>query len=855
MFKVTWRGLMAHKVRLGATVLAVLLGVAFMAGTQVFTDTFSKSFDDIFVDVNRGTDAVVRSSQEIQTDFGGTVRSRISETVVPQVRQVPGVRAADGAVRGQIRILDQDGKAIGDPNSGPPTFGLNWIADEQLNQWRIAEGRPPTAPTDVVLDKKTATDAGYVLGDPVGLVAGQGEASQFTLVGIATFGKLDNFSGSPAALLETTTAQTLAAEPGKFDWIDVAGDTGVSQSGLVDRIDASGLPADTEAITGAEFTKESQDQFRKAIGTFKTILVVFALVSLFVGSFIIYNTFSIIVAQRTKEVALLRAIGASRAQVLRSVLVEATVVGLLASAIGIAAGIGLAILLKSALAASGLSLPSTGPVITARTVVSSLLIGLVVTVVAAVFPARRAATIAPVAAMRDVAVDSSGASRVRLLAGLLLVALGGLSIYLGLFTEIDNGLSIFGVGALVSFVGVAVLAPTFANPLSRAIGAPIAYFGGVTGHLARENARRNPKRTATTASALMIGVGLVTSIAIAGQSAKASSTDAIDKSILTDFVIDSGGFGGGGLNPQLAQDVQALDGVDTAAGLRLNIAQVGDSAHLMLGFDPAALPQIFQFDVIDGSIDDLGTTGVMIAKKTAEDKNLSVGSPLPVTFQETGPQDLHVAAVFDTQLGALPPNGYFVSDQLWDANFPVIQQTDYQVYVRMAPGADPDAVRSAIDDLAAAYPTAKVQDLGQFKRAQEAQINQFLNVIYALLGLSLVIALIGIINTLLLSVYERVREIGLLRAVGETRRQLRSTVRWEAVIITVLGTLLGLVIGVGFGWALVRAFHDQGIKVFEVPVLQLVLFVAFGSAAGILAAVYPAFRASRLNILDAISSD
>ncbi|MGZ4694392.1 MAG: ABC transporter permease [Acidimicrobiales bacterium] len=855
MFKVTWRGLMAHKVRLGATVLAVLLGVAFMAGTQVFTDTFSKSFDEIFVDVNRGTDAVVRSSQKIQTDFGGEVRSRISETVVPQVRDVTGVKAADGAIRGQIRILDPDGKAIGDPNTGPPTFGLNWIADEQLNQWRIAEGRPPTGPTEVVLDKKTAADAGYQLGDQVGLVAGQGEASELTLVGIATFGRLDNFSGSSAALLETTTAQNLAAEPGKFDWIAVAGDGGVSQRELVDRIEASGLPTDTEAITGAEFTKESQDQFRKAIGTFKTILVVFALVSLFVGSFIIYNTFSIIVAQRTKEVALLRAIGASRRQVLGSVLVEATIVGLIASAVGIAAGIGLAILLKSALAASGLALPSTAPVITARTIISSLLIGLVVTVVAAVFPARRAATVPPVAALRDVAIDTSGASRVRLLAGLLLVALSALAIGVGLFTEVDNGLAIFGLGALVGFVGVAVLAPTFANPMSRVIGAPIVWIGGVTGHLARENARRNPKRTATTASALMIGVGLVTSIAIAGQSAKASSTDAIDNAIHTDFVIDSGGFGSGGLNPALAQDAQAVDGVGTAAGLRLNLAQIGDSAQLLLGFDPAALPKIFEFDVIDGSIADLGTQGVMISKRTAEDKGLTVGSMLTATFQQSGVQDLHVAAVFDTQLGTLPPGAYLVSNELWDANFPVIQQTDYQVYVRLAPGADPAAVRTQIDALAAAYPTAKVQDLGEFKRTQESQINQFLNVIYALLGLSLVIALIGIINTLLLSVYERVREIGLLRAVGETRRQLRSTVRWEAVIITVLGTLLGLVIGFGFGWALVRAFADQGIKVFAVPYAQLVLFVVFGSAAGILAAVYPAFRASRLNILAAISTD
>jgi len=856
MFKVTWRGLMAHKVRLVATVVAVLLGVSFMAGTQVFTDTFTKSFDDIFVDVNRGTDAIVRSDQEIKRDFGPEVRSRVSQDVVPEVQAVDGVRAAAGAVFGQIRILDKNDKAMGDPNTGAPTFGLNWITDEQLNQWRIAEGAPPAGPDEVVLDRRTATDAGYQIGDRVGLIAGQGEKSAFTVAGIATFGKLDNYSGSSAALLETTTAQSLFAAPASFDWIAVAADKGLSQQELVDQIEQAGLPPQTEAITGAQYTKESQDQFRKAIGTFKTILLIFALVSLFVGAFIIYNTFSIIVAQRTKEVALLRAIGASRRQVLGSVIVEAALVGLIASTVGIVVGIGLAIGLKSALAGVGLELPATSPVITARTILSSLAVGLVVTVVSAVFPARKAARVAPVAAMRDVAIDTSGHSRVRLLSGLLIVALGALSLYSGLFTEVANALPIVGLGVFLTFIGVAVLGPSFAGPASKFIGAPVARFGGVTGHLARENARRNPKRTATTASALMIGVGLVSFIAIAGQSAKASSIDAINQTVITDFVIDSGSFIGNGLSPALVTQLQALPETQTAAGLRLNLAEVGGSAQLVMGFDPDALPRIFSFKVIEGSMSDLGTDGVLISKKTADGMNLTIGSPLPMKFAETGPQMLRVAAIYDTNLGAaLPGGGYLISEQTYDANYPVNQQTEYQVYVKLEPGADEAAARSAIEAITAAYPTAKVQDLAQFKSTQVGQINQFLNVIYALLGLSLIIALIGIINTLLLSVYERVREIGLLRAVGETRRQLRSTVRWEAVIITVLGTLLGVVIGLVFGWALVRALADEGIKVFEVPWGQLALFVVIGGGFGVLAAVYPAFRASRLNILAAIASD
>ena len=374
MLKVALRGLLAHKVRFIATALAVLLGVAFMAGTQVFTDTFSKSFDQIFVDVNKGTDAVVRSNVVVKSDFGDQ-RSRISETVLPQVREVHGVAAADGVIQGTLRILDKTGKPMGNPNAGPPTLGLNWIADAQLSQWHVVSGGPPVAPDDVVLDKKSATDGDYHVGDTVRLVVGQGDTEAFRLVGVAKFGTLDNFSGASAALLETVTAQRLVAEPGKFDYIAAAADRGLSQHDLVSRIEASGLPKDTQVITGAAFTKESQDIFEKAISTFKTVLLAFALVSLFVGAFIIYNTFSIIIAQRTREVALLRAIGAGRGQVLGSIFLEAMAVGLVASVVGLLAGIGLAVGLRSLLDAAGIGVPSTAPVISSTTIVRPFVSG------------------------------------------------------------------------------------------------------------------------------------------------------------------------------------------------------------------------------------------------------------------------------------------------------------------------------------------------------------------------------------------------------------------------------------------------------------------------------------------------
>jgi putative ABC transport system permease protein len=853
MLRIAWRGLVAHKVRLVATVLAVVLGVAFMAGTQVFTDTFSKSFDDIFSDVNRGTDAVVRSTQKIERDFGGAQRSRISETVVPQVRGVAGVKAAEGAVQGQIRIIGKDGKPTGDPQNGPPTFGLNWRTDSQLSQWRLVEGRPPAGADELVLDEATTKAQGFQVGDPVSITAGQGTTTTFTLVGVAKFGRAENFSGASAALFDTTTAQAIAAEPGKFDWIAVAAEPGVSQSTLVGRIQQAGLPADTEAITGAQFTKENQDTFRKVFSTFKTFLLIFALIALFVGAFIIYNTFSIIVAQRTKEVAMLRAIGATRRQVLGSVVAESAIVGLIASIIGVGVGVVLALALKAAFSAGG-GLPPGSPVISLRTVAVSLVIGVLVTVVSAVFPARRAARIAPVAAMRDVAVDTTGRSRIRVAAGIGLALAGGLLLYIGLFIKLDSPLPVVGGGIFFVFIGVAVLGPTLANPLSKAIGWPIARLGGVTGRLARENARRNPKRTASTASALMIGVGLVSFIAIAGQSLKASTTELIDRGIKADFVVDSRSFINGGLNPKLTTDLAAVPGVGTAAGLRLNLAKVDDKGQIVLAFDPQALPKVFKFNVVDGSLDQMGTDGVLIDKKTATANGLSVGSTLPLTFAETGAKHFKVVAIYDSTF-PLPGGSYLISNDAYDANYPVNQQVDYQVYVRLADAVKLADVRAPIQQLTDAYPTATLQDIDQFKNTQLKQIDQFLLVIYVLLGLSLIIAVIGIINTLLLSVYERIREIGLLRAVGETRGQLRSTVRWEAVIIAVLGTLQGLVIGLFFGWALVKALYGEGVKVFSIPYGQLALFVVIAGTVGVVSALYPAFRAARLNILEAISND
>ena len=484
--------------------------------------------------------------------------------------------------------------------------------------------------------------------------------------------------------------------------------------------------------------------------------------------------------------------------------------------------------------------------------ISSLVVGVVVTLVAALFPARRAASVAPIAAMRQVAVDVSNRSRVRLLAGLLLTFAGLAELYQGLFSATGNRLPHVGVGAFLIFVGVAVLGPSFAGPVSRVLGGPLAALG-VTGRLARENAIRNPKRTSATASALMIGVGLIVFFAVAGQSIKASASQAIDKTVTGDFVIDSQSFNGG-FNPSLNRQVQALPQVQTSTGIRFGVAKIDHAGTVVLAVDPATFTQIVKLPVVAGSFDQLGPNGVAIPETLATEKHWTIGTAIPATFTSHRQHAvLHVAVIYQA---TLPGQGrYLMSLAGFDANFPLNQQVDNQIYVKLKPGADAAAAKRAMTALTAPYPTAKVEDLQTFKKAQLGQIDQLLTIVTLLLALSLLIALIGVVNTLLLSVYERTREIGLLRAVGETRRQLRRSVSEESVIITLLGTFLGLVIGMCFAWALIRALADQHLNVFSIPVGQLVEFVVAAVVVGVLAALYPAWRASRLDVLEAIATD
>ena len=849
MLWTTLQGLIAHRFRLFATALAVTLGVAFTAGTLVLTDTVRSTFDGLFGDVYKNTDAVVRGVEQFEgPDQTGAQRPRIEESVVDVVAGVPGVAAAEGRSLGYARLIDKQGDAMGNPANGAPTLGYGWSTNADLNPFQVKDGRAPEAPGEVVIDAKSAKDAGFSLGDRTTVLV-QGPPQQVTVVGTVTFGGADSPGGATVVAFQEEVAQQLIAEPGKFDEIAVIAEDGVSQDELTRSISAA-LPEGVEALTGAAVTKENQDYIAEAMGFFTTFMLIFAVVALLVGAFMIFNTFSITVAQRTRENGLLRALGASRRQVTSSVLVEALVVGVLASLLGLAAGFGVAAGLKALLSALGSEIPATGLVFNMRTVVVSLVAGIGVTLVAALSPARKAGKVAPVAAMQAHVIGSTGyGSKQRVLVGAVVLTTGVAALLTGLFADVDNALPIVGLGALAVFFGVSILGRTIALPLSRVIGAPLPRLRGVAGDLARENAMRNPKRTAASASALMIGVGLVGFITIFVSSSKASIDQVIAQNFTGDLILDSRAGITGGVDPGLADRLNELPEVAAATGLRVGSVQVDGDVTQVVGVDPAT-----GFDVVDvkvrrGEPADLGASQIAVYEETAAAKGLDIGDRVPVRFKDTGLQQLEIALVYGEDRLA---GEWFLGKDAYEANF--ANRLDWQVYVKKADGTSIREAREAVAAAAEAYPGVEVMDRDEFGAQMAEPFDQMLALVYALLGLAILIALLGIGNTLALSIMERTRELGLLRAVGMTRSQLRSTIRWESVVIAVQGTLLGLLIGLFLGWAMIRALEDEGIEVFRVPVGSLAVVVVLGALAGMLAAVLPGRRAARLDVLRAVAT-
>ena len=850
MLHTTWKSLLGHKFRFVATALAVTLGVAFTAGTLVLTDTIRTTFDNLFANVYQGTDAVVRAKAAFEGPPGaGTQRGRVDAALVDTVRGVEGVAAAEGDVGGYARLIGKDGQALGNPATGAPALGLSWTENNALNTFTLVSGAAPSRDDEVVIDRKSARDGDLNVGDTTTVLV-TGPPQRVRIAGIARFGNADSPGGATIVAFKRAVAQRLIGEPGKYDSVSVLAAPGVSETELVRRLSGV-LPAGTEALTGAAITAETQSQMADAFQFFNTFMLIFAVIALLVGAFMIFNTFSITVAQRTRENGLLRALGASRRQVLGSVILEALAVGVLASALGIAAGFAVAFGLKTLLTAVGFGIPTTSLVFRPTTVVISVAVGVGITVLAALSPARKAAKVAPIAAMQEGVVSSTGyGSKQRVFVGAGVLGLGVAALLIGLFRDVEQPVAIVGAGALLVFFGVSILGRTISLPLSRALGAPLPRLRGITGALARENAMRNPKRTAASASALMIGVGVVGLITIFVSSAKASMDAAVDRAFTGDIVVDPGAGMFGGVDPGLAKRLGTLPEVDSAAALRAGVAQVAGSAVLVQATDPQTAVDLMKVSPISGSPTALGRDSIGLYKDVAEQKGLELGDPVPVVFKDSDTRSLRLALIYGENRQA---GNYLLGTQAYEANF--TNRLDSKVLVKRAAGVSPEAALTAVKQVAQDYPGAKVLDRAQFKAEQTKFLDQLLRLVYALLGLAILIALLGIANTLALSIFERTRELGLLRAVGMTRSQLRSAIRWESVIIALQGTVLGLLIGLFFGWALVTALSDEGISVFRIPYASLAIVVVLAAVAGMAAAVPPSRRAAKLDVLRAVVTE
>jgi putative ABC transport system permease protein len=847
MTLLTIRGLWAHKLRFLLTGIAVMLGVAFMAGTMVLTDTMGRSFDALFASANADVDVVVQQPETIESELGDG-RERVPAATLATIQGLDGVRAAAGSLQGFAQLVKADGSVSSLDGLGM-TIGANWIPEE-LSPFDLATGRAPEAADEAILDQGTAEREGWLPGDAFEVVTQEGNR-RLTLVGTATMGDLEGIPGSSLIALADGPAQELFGQPGHYDAVVVAAEEGVDAAALADEVDAALGAGTFDVLTAAADTAEQQSQFEEDLSFFNQFLLAFAYVSLFVGTFIIYNTFSIVVAQRKRDMAMLRAIGAGRRQLLLSVLVESVAVGVVASAVGLAVVLVMSMGLRELLSATGLEIPSGDLVVSTGTVVTAFVVGLTVTVLSAVAPAVRASRIAPIAALREVDRDDSGTSIARALIGLLLAGGGVAAFAAGLVAEGTQALQLVGVGAVGTIVGVFVLGPVIARPAVAALGWPLPLLSGMAGRLARENATRNPKRTSATASALMIGVALVGFITILAASTKASVEASVDRSMRADYVIDSGAWGEGGFSPDLAAGLTGLTELDAISPLRSAPIEVDGRSTTVDAVDTGVIDRLFDLEVVHGAMADVGPGSVAIDAGKAAEHGVGVGDEIDVLFG-TGTATLAVAAIFDEPIGAVGGAPYVVDLATFEAN--VTDQFDRQVFVTAADGVPVAASTRALEAAIADLPNAELQNQAQFKESITSEIDQMLNLIYGLLALAVVIALIGIANTLALSVHERTRELGLLRAVGMGRRQLRTSIRWESVLIALLGTALGAVLAIGGAWGSVRALGTEGVTTFTVPPGQMLTIVGLAAVAGVVAALGPARRAARLDVLAAIAT-
>ncbi len=845
MFRIAWRSLIAHKLRTLLTTLAILLGVAMISGTFVLTDQINRGFDEIFSEAYKGTDVTITRKAEFTSQFGGTSEA-LPESLADEIGGVDGVKAAYGYVSGMGAVA-VDGEVV--QTGGSPTLFFSTVPSD-ISNTDYVEGAPPASDGQIGVVRKLADDQGLSVGSPLQVITDTG-AYDVSVSGVFTFAKASSLGGS--LLLGTTLAdgQRWFGLEGRLSEIDVQAEPGTSPETLAGRI-REVVPAYAEVKTGQQAAADQTKEISESIGQFLTpVLLSFGGVAVLVGAFIIFNAFSMTVAQRRREFAMLRALGASRRQVLVSITGEALVMGVLASLVGLFAGLGVATGVNALFQAAGVDIPRSGLVMEPRTVIVALAVGIGVTLLSAIVPALRATRVPPVAALQEGAsLPPSRFARFMPYVAVAAAVLGALGIVGGMYGSggTTARLGQIAFGAIFIFLAVAVVSKYFIRPVAGVIGWPLQRLSAVSGRLARDNARRNPERTAATAAALMIGLGVVVFVAVFAQGLKTSFVDSYDRTVRADYVISGTNFLP--LPAEAVRRAEAVPATEVVSPLNVQQVQAGSAktATALYGIDPGTFQRLWQFEWIDGSDDllgQLGVDGAVVEEQTAASLDVKRGDTLAVTTSDGKTGRLDVRGIYRDPMMI---NGITVSGQGYDALFTRPQY--FMAFATMSGGATPEnseALKTALEGV----PTAEVRDDAEYKDSIIGQVNQLLNLMYGLLAMSVIISLFGIVNTLVLAVYERTREIGLVRAIGASRSQVRATVRYESVITSVIGGILGILVGIAFAWVINQRFAGIGIT-FSIPWTQLFVFLFLAVIVGVIAAILPARRAAKIDILAAI---
>lgn len=854
MLALALRGLAARKLRGVLTAFAILLGVAMVAGTFMLQGSVNKAFDDIFAEAFAGVDVTVKpderfSSQEVSSGLA------LPQGLAEKVAGVPGVESAVGSIAdaGSITILDDEGERIGQ-SGGAPQIAQS-VLPEPFDPFTWTEGGEPAADDQVGIDSITAEQEDYEVGDVVP-ITGIGGVKDYTLSGIGRFGSGVPLGGASLAVFTLEEAQSITGKEGQLDEVLIEAAEGGDPGELSDRIGAV-LPKTAQSRTGAEDAAQQSADIKDGFGFLTTALLVFAGISVFVGAFLIFNTFSITVAQRTREFGMLRTLGASSRQVLASVILEALVLGIIASILGIAAGLLFVEGVTAAFKAIGFELPQSGTVIPPAAIIAPVVVGVVATLASAVVPALRATRVTPLEALQDTATVDDATTRRRTWIARGLVLAGAIVLALGLFAtgSFGSALPLLGLGMILLFVGVAMLAGTIIGPLASAVGRPIEKLRGVTGRLARENTLRNPARTATTSAALMIGVALVVFAAVFASSATRSVGDALDKTFTGDLVIaNDDGFSP--ISPEIGDEAEQLEGVETSSPIAGAPAGIdlpsGLRQEILTGLDPETLPQVGKLDWVDGSdetLSGLGPDEAIVESQWAEDNDVSVGETLTVRSASGEALQVTVAGSVRDRIQLLVPS---VALPIETVRSRFGARQDFATLIGFAPGADFDAARAEVDGLLEErFPQAEARSQQEYKEEQEDQINQLLGLIYVLLALSVVVSLFGVVNTLVLTIYERTREIGMLRAIGASRSQIRRMVRYESLITAMIGAIIGAAIGLAVAVAAIGALESEGF-ILGIPGVGIVFVLIAAGVAGLLAGIWPARRAAKIEVMEAL---